>query len=295
MKWLNYHHLYYFMTVAQTGSIAKASEILLLGQPAISAQIKQLEENLGTQLFNRKNRKLILTDAGKVALEYAEKIFQTGEELIQVFNNKTFHHKEKIKLGALDVVPKDFLIQLIEFINERGKNQVTIFEGSITELKLGLEKHELDIIISNEPIRDLNGQKVRSKNIFSDKVGIYGADRFAKLKKDFPASIKGQPFVLPTNHSAFRYSIDHYFNEKNLEYELVAETQDSSLKKKLGENGKGLIFLCDKIGKGFVKTGALVKLGRAEGLIEEYWLNYTERLIQSNIVGDIIKNFQIKT
>lgn len=283
------------MTIAKTGSIAKASEQLLLGQPAISAQLKQLEENLGTQLFDRKNRRLVLNDAGKVALEYAEKIFQNGEELLQVFHNKSYHKKERLRLGALDIVPKHFLSQIVEFIDKTGKNQVTITEKGEDELRKGLEKHELDLVISNKPIRSLNGQKVRTKNIFSDKVGIYGHKKYQKLKRGFPESISGKPFILPTDHSSYRYDIEHYFTEHGLEYDLVAETQDNALKKILCEHGRGLIFLSEKVARIYTKKEMFYKIGRAEGIVEEYWLTYTERLIQSNLVKEIVKNFTIET
>ena len=82
IKWLNYHHLLYFRTIATEGSISRASEKLSVGQSALSSQLKQLEESIGQQLFQRKGRSLELTEAGKVALEYAEEIFQKGEEFV---------------------------------------------------------------------------------------------------------------------------------------------------------------------------------------------------------------------
>ncbi|RYZ97910.1 MAG: LysR family transcriptional regulator, partial [Proteobacteria bacterium] len=67
--WLNYHHLYYFRTIANEGSIARAAEKLRLGQSTLSAQLKTLEESLGIALFDRKHKKLILTEQGRMALE----------------------------------------------------------------------------------------------------------------------------------------------------------------------------------------------------------------------------------
>ena len=80
--WLNYHHLYYFKVIASEGGIAKAAKKLRLGQPALSAQLKNLENSIGVKLFERKPRQLILTDSGRIALEYANEIFKTGSEMI---------------------------------------------------------------------------------------------------------------------------------------------------------------------------------------------------------------------
>lgn len=81
MRWLNYHHLLYFWTVARTGSIAAASRELYVSQPAICTQIKSLENVLGTPLFTRRGRGLELTDAGRKAYVYADQIFELGREL----------------------------------------------------------------------------------------------------------------------------------------------------------------------------------------------------------------------
>src|SRR5207249_11409577 len=68
MEWLNYHHLLYFWKVARSGSIANASKELLLAPPTISAQVSHLEDTLGEKLFVRSGRRLVLTEAGRVAL-----------------------------------------------------------------------------------------------------------------------------------------------------------------------------------------------------------------------------------
>ncbi len=81
MEWLNYHHLFYFWTVARAGSIARASEELRLAQPTISNQHKTLEGSLGVKLLERQGRRLVLTDAGRTVLRYADDIFRTGREL----------------------------------------------------------------------------------------------------------------------------------------------------------------------------------------------------------------------
>ena len=113
MKWLNYHHLYYFRTIAKEGSIARAARTLRLGQPTLSTQLKLLEDSLGRRLFERKNRALFLTEAGKICLEYADGIFRSGSELIQVLEDSSLSGRTDIKIGALDSVPKNLLVNLV--------------------------------------------------------------------------------------------------------------------------------------------------------------------------------------
>ena len=81
MEWLNYHHLRYFWTVAREGGLRRAAEKLHVSPPSISAQVRELEEALGEKLFRRSGRGNVLTDAGQVALRYADEIFSLGREM----------------------------------------------------------------------------------------------------------------------------------------------------------------------------------------------------------------------
>ena len=79
MDWLNYHHLFYFWTIAREGSVTQAVERLRLGQPTLSAQMRSLEKALGVRLLKKEGRGLVLTEAGRTAFRYAEGIFGLGK------------------------------------------------------------------------------------------------------------------------------------------------------------------------------------------------------------------------
>src|SRR3954447_26621164 len=88
MKWLNYNHLYYFWMVAREGGVVRASEELMVSQPTISAQLKELEAALDHKLFDRVGRGLVLTDAGRIAFNYANEMFSLGQELINALEQQ---------------------------------------------------------------------------------------------------------------------------------------------------------------------------------------------------------------
>ena len=113
MEWLNYHHLLYFWTVAREGTIAKASDVLLLAQPTISEQVRRLEESVGVKLFQKQGRNLVLTDAGRVAFQYADEIFARGREMSDVLRGRTVGRAARFTLGIADVVPKLIAYRLI--------------------------------------------------------------------------------------------------------------------------------------------------------------------------------------
>src|SRR5512144_1595762 len=106
MEWLNYHHLFYFWTMARAGSIARASEELRLSQPTISNQLKTLEASLGVKLLERQGRRLVLTDVGRTALRYADEIFRTGRELQLAVKGQAPGDRLRLAAGVADVIPK---------------------------------------------------------------------------------------------------------------------------------------------------------------------------------------------
>src|SRR6202007_1852105 len=99
---LNYHHLLYFWAVAKEGSLRKASEVLHVSQPSISAQLKQLEESLGAPLFTRTTRSLVLTETGQTVLETSEEIFSLGRELLTTVGQQPGQRALRLHVGVAD-------------------------------------------------------------------------------------------------------------------------------------------------------------------------------------------------
>ncbi len=293
IKWLNYHHLLYFRIIATEGSIAKASEKLLVGQPALSSQLRQLEENLGQQLFERKNRSLVLTEAGKIALEYANEIFKKGEEFIQVFNEENLSLKSHYRIGVVDSVPKLVACRLVEQAQKFGNDCfISLVEGTPDELIQKVNSHKIDIVLSNDSATGQNID-ILSRNVGKSSVYVYGAKKYIRYQENFPQSLNSLPVILPTKHSKLRYDIEHFFQENKIHYNLVAEVQDSSVKKLMGEHGKGLIFLPEFSVRSLVKEEKLFLIGKAKSIQEDYWLLSRKRTLKTPITDQLLKTFKV--
>lgn len=290
MQWLNYHHLYYFRAIANEGGIAKASEKLRIGQPTLSTQLRQLEEILGKTLFERRHRKLVLTEAGKAALDYANEIFRLGDEMMEVIKDQNTQNQTHLQIGALDGVPKNVLLSLAKEAYKIAPCTVSILEGKGDELLRELRAHRLDLIVSNYPAQLIEEEKVYSKSVAKMPVAVYGSAKFAALKKSFPQSLDGKPFVLPTLHSKLRHDLNHFFRLKGIHIEPVAETQDTSLQKLLAEDGLGLAPLSEMKN---IKEKNLVRLGRLEGVYEELWLISAQRKIENPIAAKLMQQFSL--
>lgn len=280
MKWLNYHHLYYFREIANEGSISKASEKLLVGQPSLSHQLKQLEAAVGSPLFERKKRSLILTAAGKVALKYADEIFKKGEEFLHAVNSGALFDKSRYRLGALAGLPKSVICDLLDQVKDKDPNcLVSAFEAERDELIEKLLRFEIDLAVTNDPGEAM--PEVYRKLMGKFDICVYGSKEFEGLKKDFPYSLNGVPVILPANRSRLGFQIDQRLAAWGVEYKVAAECQDSSVMETLAERGKGLVFLPENAGRPLEERGSLQKIGRLEGISEEIWLLSQERLVDN--------------
>lgn len=294
LKWLNYHHLFYFYVIAREGSIAKAAELLSLGQPSLSTQLKGLEESLGKSLFERKKQRLHLTEAGRVAFKYAEQIFNLGFEMVEVLSDTWVDDKVHIQIGASDSVPKAVVMQLVAKAYNQFKNaSVSVLEGSNRELMKELYHHRIDLVISNSDA-DNEYSKIYSKHLISSPIVICAHPKFKKLKNKFPISLEGQPFVFPTKDSRLRVDLDMYFSKNNIKVNMVAETQDTSLQRLLGEEGFGIIPVSEESVRELVNEKKLIVLGKMQKQFEDYWLMKADRKMNNLVATYLFNEFSIK-
>jgi len=295
MDWLNYHHLFYFWVTATEGSINEASKKLGIGQPTISTLIKTLEESLEQKLFDRKNRSLILTEAGKVVFDYASQIFALGNELMEVVKDGTFSKRVHVQIGVLDSVPKHLVQSLILSAQKAGPCVVSILEGEGDYLFRELQAHRVDLVISNFPPSIGDKKQFFSRFLAKHSVAIYGAKKFQPLKRKFPFSLQGQPFIMPSLHSKFRHDLNHFFKTKNINVDTIIETQDTSIQKLLGTQGVGLVPLPEFAGADLAKEKKLFKLGTLQKVTEDFWLVSSPRKFQNPIARNIMENFNWET
>jgi LysR family transcriptional activator of nhaA len=152
MEWLNYHHLRYFWTVAKEGSLKQAAEKLRVSQPSISAQVSELEEVLGEKLFRRSGRTKVLTDAGQVALGFADEIFSLGREMVNAVKQRPTAQALRLYVGVADSFPKLVTNEILKPVFAMAQPaHVICREGKLDDLLGQLAAHRLDIVLADEP------------------------------------------------------------------------------------------------------------------------------------------------
>ncbi len=291
--WINYHHLYYFKTIAEEGSVSKAAERLRLGQPTLSAQLKQFEDALGVVLFERQHKKLILTEQGKVAVDYARSIFKLGSEMYEVLHDRILPQRHSVSIGALDSVAKQIILQMVEKSLRSFPCQVTLSEGKSDELLRELMNHRIDILVTNFVPTATAAQGLFHRVVSKRTVSVFAAPKFKGLRKKFPQSISGQPIILPTYDSRLRYALDHWSKAEGIRFDVIVESQDIAIKKLMAINGIGLIPTARHTVNRQVATGELVEIGEMKGVDEELVLVTAERKITNPVAAKLMAEFSV--
>ena len=292
MEWLNYHHLLYFWSVAKHGTVAKACEELRLSQPTISAQIRVLEDTLGEKLFMRSGRYLVLTEMGRVVFNYAEDIFSLGQDLMNTVKGRGSGKPVRLVVGIADAVPKLFAAQLLKFAFKLSRAiRVVCWDGKLDHLLADLAIHKLDLVISDTPAPP--SVKVQAYN---HSMGASGVTLFATAKlgvryrRNFPRSLEGAPFLLPTSSAMLRRGLEDWFLKNDLHPTIIGEFEDSATLKAFGREGYGIFPGPTVLEKEIRRQYQVEVLGRIDTVKQQFFAITVERRLKHPIVIAIFES-----
>ncbi|HUP58106.1 MAG TPA: LysR family transcriptional regulator [Bdellovibrionota bacterium] len=287
---INFHHLYYFYSIAEERQIARAARRLRLGQPTLSTQLKQFEEFLGYRLFDRKRgQALTLTPRGEILYRYASEIFRLSDEMLAAAQGLKSEGSLQLRLGALDWLPKQEVSELIAVITSEFDCFVSVHEDTAENLLARLAAHEFDLIITNSPASE---DPLRTHRIAVLPILIYGAPRFRGLKDGFPESLENEPIILPTRHGRTRQVIDDYFESRGIRLKVVGEAQDGELLRRAALRGTALVPLSPSTIDAEINRGDLVAIGELAQAYEEVWIISTPRLVNHPVVSFLMHDLR---
>ncbi len=289
MDWVNYHHLLYFWVVAKEGTVTKAAEVLRLRQPTVSEQLKNLEESLGEQLFDRSRRRLTLTDSGRLVYRYADEIFRLGQELKDTLAGRPTGRPSKLRVGVSDAVPKLVLHRLLEpALRMEEPVQLVCREDKTDRLLADLSVSDLDLVLTDAPLA--GKARVRAFNHLLGECGVsfFAVADLAKAhRKEFPASLDGAPLLLPTDNTLLRRSLDHWFDAIGVRPRVVAEFEDSALLKQFAQYGEGIFAGPSAIEHEIIDQYGVRVVGRTDHVVERFYAITVERRIKHPAVRAI--------
>jgi LysR family transcriptional activator of nhaA len=240
MASFNYHHLRYFWAVAHEGHLTRAARRLHVSQSALSIQIRKLEEQLGHALFERRGKQLVLTEAGQIALDHADEIFTTGDELLQTLGDGVGASQRVLRVGALATLSRNFQLQYLRPLLPRGDVRVVLRSGTLAELLQSLRAHVIDVLLSNTPpARDATTPWI-SHLIDEQPVSLIGPAEHDLTGRALPELLADEPLLVPTIESGIRLGFDALCDRLGVRPRIAAEVDDMAMLRLLAREGAGL-------------------------------------------------------
>jgi len=282
MEWLNYHHLHYFWMAAREGGVSRASAVLRLAQPTVSAQIRQLEAELGVKLFQRQGRTLVLTDTGRLAFQFAEEIFGIGRELIETVSGRQPGRSRPLAVGVANAVPKLIVSRLLRpLLRAPDPIRVVCREENTEHLLAQLATHSLDVVITDAVAPPHVRVKVFSHTLGESATAFFAPPTLAvRLRRRFPASLDDAPMVLPTSTTALRRALDQWFDTIKIRPRVIGEFEDPALMNVFGIDAGAIFPAPWAISRDVSRIYGVRAVGRTDAVVERYFAISVERRIR---------------
>ncbi len=292
MQRINYQHLFYFWHVVTEGSITAACEKLHLAQPTISGQLTVFEQAIGEKLFYKQGRKLQLTDTGRIVFHYAEEIFALGRELGNTLKGLPTGRALRLSIGIADALPKLVVYRLMQPVFQLPEPvQIFCYEDKVERLLNDIALQSIDLVLSDTPLTSSSNANIFNHLLGDSAVTVFATAELAAIyRPNFPRSLSGAPFLLPTNNTALRRSLDQWFDNENIRPKVQAEIEDSALMKTFGKGGMGL-FVAPTIVEDEIKRQYMVEtVGRIETVKERFYAITVRRQLKHPAVTAILDN-----
>lgn len=288
MASLNYHHLRYFWAIAHEGSLTRAAERLNLSQSALSVQLGKLEAQLGHPLFERRGKRLVLTEAGRIVLDYADTIFQAGDELLGTMQGRPAASRQILRVGALTTLSRNFQMEFLRPLVGRADVELIVRSGTMRDLLAQLEAHELDVVLANSaPQRDAR-TVLRSHLLDQQPVSLVGHRKARMHKFRFPDDLRTVPVLLPSLDSEVRVAFDRLLELAGIRPNILAEVDDMAMLRLLAREGTGVTLVPPIVVRDELAAGILVELFRIPNLDERFYAVVQKRRFPSRLLAELL-------
>ena len=267
----NFHHLFYFWRVAEEGHLTRAAQALHVSQSALSAQIRQLEARLGEPLFERTGRRLTLTATGRLVHAYAETIFGLGQEMLGRLQGGS-DGRVHLRVGSVATLSRNYQENWIRPLLADPQVQLTLESGLLDDLLTRLLRHELDVVLANEPVAAAPDRALHCRFLGSQAISLVGpADRWQGRSLALPGDLDGLELALPGRRHALRGPFDALCMSLGVRPRIRAEVDDMAMLRLIARDSGWLTVLPEVVVQDELQTGRLVRVGQSTELREPFY------------------------
>lgn len=287
MNGLNYQHLRYFWSVAHEGGVTAAAQRLNVSQSSVSVQLKKLEDRLEHALFERVGKRLVLTEAGRIALDYADTVFAAGEELLSTLRDRPVDRRRPLRVGAIPTLSRNFQLAFLEPIVGRTDVELTVRSGAFLELLSLLETHELDVVLTNRAAPRDGRARFRNRLLNEQPVALVGRPAARPRPFRFPDDLRDAPVLLPSADSEIRQAFDAALERAGVVPTILAEVDDMAMLRLLARESDGLTLAPLIVVRDELDAGVLEEVCRAPGASERFYAVTLDRRFPNPLLADL--------
>jgi LysR family transcriptional activator of nhaA len=288
MPHLNYHHLRYFWVIASEGSMSRAAERLNVSPSSLSVQLKTLEAQIGQQLFERRGKSLALTEAGRIALDYANTVFRSGHELMEALSGLQTG-RQMLRIGAAATLSRNFQIGFLRALVARGGVELVLRSGIVPDLLEQLDTHKLDMVLANHPAPPDAEAGFDNTLVAEQPVSLVARAPRRKGRFKFPQDLAETPLVLPGRGSAVRSAFDALLGRAGIRPIVLAEVDDMAMLRLMARECEGLTLVPPIVVVDELKSGILVERHRLRDIHEQFYAITQHRRFPNALVSELLK------
>ena len=290
MASLNLHHLRLFRATAREGTLTAAAKALNISQSAVSTQIKALEADLGHDLFERRGRNLVLTEAGRIALDHADEIFRTAEHLAATFR-VAGGQRRVLRIGALATLSRNFQLGFVQPLIGRDDVEVILRSGNQGDLLRSLDALSLDVVLTNlVPARDAASPYL-VRRLAEQPVSLVGArSKLALAAQGLPKVLANAPLILPTPETALRAGFDAMIERMGIVPRIAAEADDMAMLRLLARSDTGVAVIPPIVVRDELASGTLYELFQLPGITEVFYAVTIKRTFPNPLLAEVLES-----
>lgn len=287
MRRLNFHHLHYFWAVAKEGNLTRAAQSLHVSQSALSTQIRALEDQLGHPLFIRSGRSLLLTEAGRLVLDYAESIFALGSEL-QMTLQSALQANQQLRIGAVATLSRNFQENLLRPFLGRADLHISLESGSLEELLERLALHKLDVVLTNQAVSGDGQRAWRCRLLDRQTVCLVGPPRENRAPFDLRRDLQHARLIVPGRSSDIRSQFELFCDSHGLSPSICAEVDDMAMLRLLARDSGDLALLPAVVVQDELQSGLLQLYAEIPEIAEQFFAVTMRRHFGLSILNELL-------
>ena len=253
--------------------------------------MQKLEHQVGHPLFERTGRRLVLTEAGRIALDYADTVFEAGDELISTLAGRALASRQVLRIGALTTLSRNFQLEFLHPLVGRRDVELVVRSGSMRDLLTRLEAHAIDVVLANSAAQRDSRTPFRNHLLNQQPVSLVGRPRPDRPAFLFPEDLRNEPILLPSLDSDIRVGFDRLLDLAGIRPIILAEVDDMAMLRLLAREREGVTLVPPIVVRDELDSGILVEYCRIPQLTESFYAIVQNRRFPNQLLADLVGGY----